>query len=1657
MNPPGDNNQLERGVRQAGARVQFSKETATNLALLLIILLGAFLRLDGIGWDESTHLHPDERFLTLVESSLQLPDTIGEYFDTENSPLNPHNKGHGFFVYGTFPIFLVRYLAEWTGQSGYDQVQIVGRAVSTAFDLISIFIIFLIGERLFSRRVGLLAALFGALSVLLIQHSHFFVVDPIANVFILAGILFSVRAVQTGRAMDFLLFGAALGLSLASKISTAPLAGTIALAGLVRVAQRAPSERQVEFQRVLTYLVGAAFVSLIVFRIFQPYAFSGPGFFGLKPNPKWLANMAEIRQQQGGNTDAPYAFQWADRAPIFFTLQNMLLWGLGLPLGIMAWIGWGWAAYELVRKRDLRHLITVVWTGAFFVWQSIGFTKAMRYQLPIYPLLGLFAAWALFEAWDRVQAFPGVRKRLGRTFVLALGIVVVGGTALWAFAFTHIYRVPFTRAAASRWIYSTIPGAVNLVIEGETGRSLEPLPVPPEFTLAPGESQILQIPNDILQRLEGAIVGIHIPYATADSAPGEIEILARIQPDPNGELVLGSSTIRGDAQPGEEIQLDGSLDATVAVEWGDNLFLILRNPGQVGIMMRPTRLVHETTWDDGLPWGIDGRSLGGRYEVRNLELYWHDDQDDDQDGVPDKLERIADYLAESEYITISSNRQYGTTTRVLARYPLTTAYYRALLDCHPGDSVLACYATAQEGASGSLGYSLVKVFQSNPAIGPFEFNDQFAEEAFTVYDHPKVLILKKDPDFDRQQVVTLLSAVDVSHVIHVLPKDAETRTKDLLLPQARWSAQQSAGTWSEIFNLDRLVNRSDLAAVIIWWLAIGMLGLLIFPITRIALQGLHDQGYALSRLVGLLLFAWVSWMTGSLGVPVTRLTLVLGLAVLAGLSAALAYRDREALKTFFRERWRSVLWIEAFALIFFLVDLGIRYANPDLWKPGTGGGEKPMDFSYLNAVLKSRTFPPYDPWFSGGYINYYYYGFVLVGMPIKLLGINPAVAYNLVLPTLFSMLALGGYTVAHNLVSSAQAIIPWRPRPNARLAGILAALLLVVFGNLGTARMFYDGFKAIGRDASQPPAYFIGGAAQAARGMFEYLTLQDTLPYPLDQWYWNPSRAITPGEGEAGPITEFPFFTFLYADLHAHMISRPLTVLSLAWGLAWLRAASNKKRRRVDGFLAMGVGALTLGALPPTNTWDFPVYWALGAAAVFFAPWLHDQERKGDRAWKAILGAIALLLAARYAYYPYHYWYGQGYLSADLWQGARTPLIDYLTVHGAFLFLIAAWIAWEARGWMADTPLARLARFRPYFGAIGVGVLLLVAATAWMVGAGIESALVIIPLGMISTLLFLRPGLELGKRVALAFVVSALALTLLVEFVVLRGDISRMNTVFKFYLMVWELLALVAGAAVAWVYAELGAWSRGWRLVWIVGSTSLVFATALYPITATPARIRDRFTGDVPRTLDGMAYLQSVQHYSELSAPLDLGEDYLAIRWMQTHVTGTPVIVEANVPEYRFGSRFTIYTGLPGVLGWRWHQVQQRVAVGDQGVNQRLFDITDFYLTESVQDAAQFLADYDVSYVIVGGLERAYYEFVEPCWPISGDLGVTCDLRGYAFGMPGSYEVSPADCTQLETGNEAGGYRCPTHGLDKFSRMVEGGLLSIAFEQGGTKVYEVQR
>ncbi|MRR31187.1 hypothetical protein EG834_12885, partial [bacterium] len=91
-----------------------------DVLLIGVLLIGAYFRFTGIQWDSTYHLHPDERFLTMVETAIAPVQNLGEYFNTTVSTLNPANRGNSYYVYGTLPLFLTRYVAEWTGMTGYD-------------------------------------------------------------------------------------------------------------------------------------------------------------------------------------------------------------------------------------------------------------------------------------------------------------------------------------------------------------------------------------------------------------------------------------------------------------------------------------------------------------------------------------------------------------------------------------------------------------------------------------------------------------------------------------------------------------------------------------------------------------------------------------------------------------------------------------------------------------------------------------------------------------------------------------------------------------------------------------------------------------------------------------------------------------------------------------------------------------------------------------------------------------------------------------------------------------------------------------------------------------------------------------------------------------------------------------------------------------------------------------------------------------------------------------------------------------------------------------------------------------------------------------------------------------------------------------------------
>jgi len=222
---------------------------------------------------------------------------------------------------------------------------------------------------------------------------------------------------------------------------------------------------------------------------------------------------------------------------------------------------------------------------------------------------------------------------------------------------------------------------------------------------------------------------------------------------------------------------------------------------------------------------------------------------------------------------------------------------------------------------------------------------------------------------------------------------------------------------------------------------------------------------------------------------------------------------------------------------------------------------------------------------------------------------------------------------------------------------------------------------------------------------------------------------------------------------------------------------------------------------------------------------------------------------------------------------------------------------------------------------------------------------------------------------------TGLALTMAVEVIALRGDLGRMNTIFKLYMQVWMLFSVSAAAAFGWLYNVFPFWNLRWRTIYQSGLYVLLAGAFLFTITATSDKISDRMTPTAPHSLDSMNFMNYSQHWDVNM--MDLSEDYRAIRWMQDNVQGSPVLVEANCSEYRWCTRFTIYTGLPGVIGWNFHQRQQRALIAPNLISDRIDEIARFYMTSDVEWSLAFLKKYQVKYIIVGQLERNIYPPIE--------------------------------------------------------------------------------
>lgn len=397
--------------------------------IIFIIFLFAFgLRIFGLNWDDNNHLHPDERFLTMVASDIKLPSSISNYFDSSLSPLNPYNyPQYQFFVYGTFPLFLTKILAVILHLDNYDHLALLGRVLSALFDSSNIILLYFIARKLLKNFYVYLPSIFYSLLVLPLQLSHFFTVDTFLTFFLL--LTFTLCAYN----LFFLAFFV-FGLALACKISALYFLPIILLLIVYQ-------------KKKLSLILVSSFwllVSVLSFRLFQPYAFTN--LFNI--NPLFIDNFKALAHFSRPDIYYPPAVQWINRLPLLNSFFNLALWGFGLPLIIFIFL----LIFIFLKKPKLKfNLIFIIcfWILLLYIYQGSQFSHSIRYFLPIYPFLSIMSVYSL--------SYFKISKKLIYLLIFY--------SSLSALAFLSIYSRPHSRVQASEWINKNI--STNKIISNE--------------------------------------------------------------------------------------------------------------------------------------------------------------------------------------------------------------------------------------------------------------------------------------------------------------------------------------------------------------------------------------------------------------------------------------------------------------------------------------------------------------------------------------------------------------------------------------------------------------------------------------------------------------------------------------------------------------------------------------------------------------------------------------------------------------------------------------------------------------------------------------------------------------------------------------------------------------------------------------------------------------------------------------------------------------------------------------------------------------------------------------------------------------------------------------------------------------------------------------
>ncbi|HMO01670.1 MAG TPA: DUF2298 domain-containing protein [Oligoflexia bacterium] len=702
----------------------------------------------------------------------------------------------------------------------------------------------------------------------------------------------------------------------------------------------------------------------------------------------------------------------------------------------------------------------------------------------------------------------------------------------------------------------------------------------------------------------------------------------------------------------------------------------------------------------------------------------------------------------------------------------------------------------------------------------------------------------------------------------------------------------------------------------IWLVILFFIGLISLPINLTLLRFSNDFGFGISKVLGLLLvgcFIWATSLLLPLPLSPIRVKIIFSGFLFFSLTATLYLRKkiRPDLKNIIKELFYAEL---IFFLAFVAIAINLAFHPEIYW------GEKPMDLSFIRYFNRLTNFPAEEPWAAGMPLKYYYFGYYFWGLVHKLSGVDPRFGYNLSVASAAGLFASTLYSILTTLTKK-------------RIFAFFGALFLAVFSaNLELFRLVLSG-----SDVYSSPA----------KNSFDL--------------FWATTRFFT-----SPAFTEFPIWSYLFADLHPHMIAPPFSMAFLFLLIPLIGGAGIKFSSITLGRLLLA--GLSLGALMAINVWDFLFYSTLTLVIILFRPLPKLNIRSIGRVFiRAIRDIFFISLAASPILLPF-------FIKV---RGDSLPGLGFVTAPEFNRF----WQAFSAFGQFV-APLMVLAMIQIFFAAknkfkavVKMSLALIISSLAFLL-----SRIEIFIRASEKTPLLNPPNFEIACFAALIIFFGTLWLVItdrsylrsffsgillisLGSTIILAEQLylfDRMNTIFKIYYIVYPLL----GIATLVGLQKLLIASREKDFLFRYASSALYtaplflsFAGAI-SLMVLMARFQ-RVAGPRP-TLDGEAY------YAQYSP-----NDNAIVQYLNKMVQGVPVIAEAFGGSYGDFTRITMHTGLPTVLGWEYHLVQRGVSRDE--INKRQNDLRLLYQTSFIDQAVEIIKNYKINYLVFSGLERATY------------------------------------------------------------------------------------